>query len=213
MKIKGFKDTIKWYDKNAKYYAKATLSDNATDQINEFLSNIPKGGKILDAGCGGGRDTNIFAEEGYNAVGIDISSGLLKEAKSRYPHIKFIKGDFLDLPFSNNTFAGVWAHASLVHLETVDDVEKALSEFRRVLKQGGTIHILVKAQKGKDKTAVVTDKLSKHNRFFQYFTKREIEGLLTKQEFRIIKMDQYKETDTNPKGRSEVEWILALAKK
>lgn len=213
MKIRGFRDTIKWYDKNAAKYAESTLATASLDQINEFLELIPKGGKVLDAGCGVGRDTNIFADKGYEAVGVDLSTGLLKEAKKRYHKVKFIKGNLLNLPFPENYFEGVWAHASLLHLETVEDVKRAITEFKRVLKEKGTLHILVKAQTGVQKTAVVSDSISKHDRFFQYFTKDEMNNLLIKGGFGVVKLEQYRESERNPKGRPEVEWILGLAKK
>lgn len=213
MKIKGFKDTIRWYDKNAAQYAKTALEHAAYDQILEFLNLIPRGGKILDAGCGSGRDTSIFVEKGYEAVGIDLSVGLLNEAKKSYPKVDFIKGNLLDLPFSDQYFDGVWVHTSLLHFETVGEVKKALGEFKKVLKEKGILHVLVKSQTGNQKTAVVSDAYSKHDRFFQYFTKEELDTLLKEAGFRILKIEQYKELDRDPKGRPEVEFILALAQK
>lgn len=213
MKIKGFKDTIDWYNDNASQYAQSTKNRASIDDLNEFATKIPKGGKVLDAGCASGRDTKLLSEKGLESIGIDLSKGLLKIARTTYPNLKFVEGNFLDLPFEDSYFDGIWAHASLLHLETVNEVNKAIKEFYRVMKTGGTIHIQVKAQTGKEKTAVVSDSLSKHDRFFQYFTKSEIKKLLTKNNFDIIKLQQYKEIDKRLNGRPEVEWILALARK
>jgi len=75
------------------------------------------------------------------------------------------------------------------------------------------LHILVKAQIGKEKTAIVKDKLSNHERFFQYFTQTELKLLLTKAQFKILKIEQYNESQKRKAGRGEVEWILVLARK
>jgi ubiquinone/menaquinone biosynthesis C-methylase UbiE len=213
MDIKGFEDTIGWYDKNAEKYANSTEQHASPEQIKEFVDSLPSNAKVLDAGCGGGRDTKLLQEAGTNTTGLDLSSGLINEAKKRHPEINFVQGSFLELPFDDSSFDGVWAHASLLHLEKVEDVKKALSEFNRVLNPNGVLHILVKAQTGDEKTAVVSDSLSGHDRFFQYFTQEELQRLLQEQGFESTKIEQYKETDKSPQGRPEVEWILSLSKK
>jgi len=72
---------------------------------------------------------------------------------------------------------------------------------------------LVKTQAGAKKTAIVKDKLSNHERFFRYFTKKEMKALLTENGFSIIQIEQYKEIERIPHGRPEVELTWALAKK
>src|SRR5579859_2041110 len=138
----GFKETIDWYNANAAQYADATEHTFSLDQIDEFVSLLPKDGRVLDAGCGAGRDTHLLAERGLSVVGLDLSHGLLEEAKKRYPACEFREGSFLGIPYENSMFDGIWAQASLVHLETIRDVEKAMSEFGRVLKVGGILHVL-----------------------------------------------------------------------
>jgi len=213
IKVRSFTDTIRWYNENAKKYAKTTEEYPSPEQIEEFVSLLSPGNKILDAGCGGGRDTKLLHDKGLDSIGLDLSSGLIKVARKKYPNINFVEGSFLDLPFGNDSFDGIWAHASLLHLETVGDVKKALSEFQRVLKPNGVMHTLVKAQTGLEKTAIVSDRTSGHERFFQYFTQDEIATLLREAGFAEIKTEQYRETDRNPNGRPEVEWILTLSKK
>ena len=213
MKIKGFEDTIRWYNKNAKFYADSIQNYSSPDEIDELVNLLPKKAKVLDAGCAAGRDTAVFAIRGMNPLGIDLSSNLIKIAKKRYPSIKFVQGNFLKLPFKNSYFQGVWAHASLLHLDSVKDVKKALSEFYRVLQKGGIIHVYVKAQTGRKKYAIVKDKLSKHDRFFQFFKRNELKKLIKNAGFKMIKIEQYNETEKNPKGRKEVEWIACLARK
>lgn len=213
MQIKGWKDTIDWYDQNAEQYSRSVMSLYPPKDMDEFVALLPQQAKILDAGCGPGRDTNLFAQKGFQAEGLDISKGLIEVARKQFPQLKFAMGNLVDLPYKDSSFDGVWANASLLHFETIEEVKKAISEFNRVLKSGGILHVLVKAQTGKDKTAVVTDSLSKHDRFFQYFILDEIQNLIKEAGFKVIKIEQNKETVRNPNGRPGVEWIRVLAKK
>lgn len=213
MKVQGLQDTITWYDKNAHIYAQATVSRAHPEQIDQFVAKLHTNAKVLDAGCGAGRDTDLLSQKGLQVIGTDLSQGLLEEAKKAYPRLTFVKGDLRELPFASNSFDGIWAHASLLHLETVEDVKQALSEFSRVIKKQGILHVFVKSQTGTEKTAVVSDTLSNHDRFFQYFTKEELQTLLENTGFTLVSMEQFRETDRSPHGRPEVEWILALARK
>lgn len=208
MKIKGFNDTIQWYNSNATLYANAIQNIPSKDQIDDFISHLPQDALILDAGCASGRDSKIIYDKGYKIIGIDLSTELIKIAESNYSNIQFIEGNFLQLPFKNNHFDGIWSHASLLHFESTVEVVKSLQEFYRVLKSGGVIHIFVKEKKDK-KFDIVTDSLSNHKRFFQYFTEGEITNYMKKTGFKIIKSIH----TLDPGGRKEVNWILILARK
>ncbi len=209
MEIKGFKDTIGWYDKNAEKYAESAEKVAPVHLVEKILSLLPKNPLILDAGCGSGRDSRLLTERGARVTGIDISFGLLNEAKKKNPGIAFVQGDLRELPMQSECFDGIWSHASLVHLETIADVEKVLTEFARVLKSGGVLNIYVKAQAGDEKTAVVKDSLSNHERFFRYYTEPELRDLATKAGF--IVEETYMEDDLH--GRSEVKWLALFARK
>jgi ubiquinone/menaquinone biosynthesis C-methylase UbiE len=124
--------------------------------------------------------------------------------------MQFQHADFIELPFEDGFFDGVWAYASLVHLETIAEVEKALQEFYRVLKTEGILHILVKQQMDEKKTSVITDALSHHDRFFRWFTKDEVQELVEKNGFVPLSLvDNY----PDGAGRQEVKWIYTFAKK
>jgi ubiquinone/menaquinone biosynthesis C-methylase UbiE len=209
----SFESTIAWYDTHAAQYAEAGASYADPNHIRKFVEMVTPGGRVLDAGCGAGRDTVLLSEQGLHVVGLDISDGLLAYARHRFPELEFVHGDLRKLQFGNESFDGVWSNTSIVHLETVEEVDQALSEMNRVLVTGGTLHIVVKSQTGKDKTAVVADKLSGHNRFFQYFTQDELHRLLVKAEFEIVSLEEYDETETIPHGRADVRIIWGLARK
>ena len=62
--------TIRFYDEHADDYVRATVGVDMQSLYEPFLSRIPKGGRILDAGCGSGRDSRAFLDRGYSVVSI-----------------------------------------------------------------------------------------------------------------------------------------------
>jgi ubiquinone/menaquinone biosynthesis C-methylase UbiE len=209
MKVEGLKDTIDWYDKNAEKYADSAEQVPPIELLEKFLSMLPQSPNVLDAGCGPGRDSRLLHEKGAVVTGVDISKGLLQEATKRSEGVTYVEGDITAMVFVDSIFDGVWSHASLVHLEAIEDVTKALSEFSRVLKSGGVLHVFVKAQTGNEKTAVVSDALSNHDRFFRYYTEQELRELVANAGFE----DMDTSVLPDPHGRSEVTWIALFAKK
>ncbi|MFA6007984.1 MAG: class I SAM-dependent methyltransferase [Candidatus Shapirobacteria bacterium] len=207
MKVVDSKSTIKWYDANAKDYALNSQPYLSKDLADRFIDLVGIDKTILDAGSAAGRDSGYFFSKGLNVVGVDLSDGLVKIAKEKYPKISFIKADFKKLPFNDNYFDGIWAHASLVHMDKVEDTQFAIEEFKRVLKKDGILYIYVKTSK--KETDIVSDKLSNHSRFFRYYSKKQIEGLITGLDFRILSS----EFDEDLAGRKEVRWVAIFAKK
>jgi len=208
---KSLINTIKWYENNADKYTKASNDLANMDLINKFSKlMVVNGAKILDAGCGPGRDSKVFSNLGFDVFGIDLSSNLLKIACERCPNVTFKKANLLSLPFLDGYFDGIWASASLLHLENVKEVETVLNEFCRVLKKGGILCVLVKQQMDVKKTSVVVDSLSNSKRFFQWFSKIEMKNLLKKAGFSIISL---KDNYPDLAGRNEVKWIVSFSKK
>ncbi|HWS48990.1 MAG TPA: class I SAM-dependent methyltransferase [Candidatus Methanoperedens sp.] len=212
-----YKQTLEWYEKNASQYSEKSKSNSTIDrnQLDDFVSYIKPGERILDAGCGSGRDTSILSDLGFNAIGVDVSENLLEEAKKSYPRVDFRKGDILNLDFEDNFFGGVWAHASIVHFETDKQVFTALSELIRVLEVGGILHLLVRA-KTKEKTEIRSDSISGgFGRFYRNFDREELEKYFKSNKIKLIKIQQYNESDldSNKRPGEGIEWILLLGKK
>ena len=180
--------------------------------MEEFIKYLPAGAKILDAGCGAGRDTEWLRAAGFNAVGIDVSTELIKNARQQFPSANFTIGDLLSIPFEENTFDGIWAHAAVVHFETSEQIATCIEELHRVLKRDGILHLLVRANTGK-KTEAKIDAISGGERFYWNFDETELDNLLSFRHFEIKKMMRYKESDLDPRKRPEdgIEWLLVLA--
>lgn len=97
-----------------------------------------KGERILDLAAGTGTSTQPFYEAGADAVACDFSPGMIEVGKKRYPHLTFIQGDALNLPFKDNEFDAVTMSFGL---RNVNDTLKALKELHRVTKPGGRMVI------------------------------------------------------------------------
>ena len=111
-----------------------------------FTADEVRGKSVLDAGCGTGIFSIIFANKGAGQVtGIDISEGSLQTARSLkdkagLTNTRFQIEDMLQLPFADESFDIVWAWGTVHH--TTDPV-RAIQELIRVLKKGGFILLAV----------------------------------------------------------------------
>lgn len=105
-----------------------------------FANSLEPGSRILDAGCGPGRDLARFAALGHHPVGVDLNADFVAAAKKHGPAQV---ADLRDLPFAADTFDGIWACASLVHLPEREAII-ALRELVRVAKPGSPVTVSVK---------------------------------------------------------------------
>lgn len=134
--------TKDYYNKNAQEFFNQTVKADMSELYNIFLKNLPYNkGKILDLGCGSGRDSKYFLENGFELVAMDISEELGKRA-SEYIGQKVIIQDMRELNYQDE-FIGVWACASLLHLDENEIVE-TLKKIFKSLKRDGIVYISFK---------------------------------------------------------------------
>src|SRR5436305_3336547 len=95
-------------------------------------------GLICDLGCGPGHVSEYLSRFNANVIGLDLSSGILKEARARHSELIFLQGDMLDLPFAAAKLAGTVAFYSIIHFDN-NQVARAFAEMARVLKAGGLV--------------------------------------------------------------------------
>jgi 2-polyprenyl-3-methyl-5-hydroxy-6-metoxy-1,4-benzoquinol methylase len=107
-------DTVKYYDDNAREYCSQTVNVDMEPLYSTFLELVPRGGRILDAGCGSGRDTRYFMGRGYAVEAFDASL-MMCNCASRLTGIAVIQMSFDDIEYDAE-FDGIWACASLVHV-------------------------------------------------------------------------------------------------
>ncbi len=107
-----------YYDENFQIFIDTTLNIDMTSLYSPFCVHLKKNARILDIGCGPGRDIKYFIENGYTAVGIEPSKSLANYALD-YTGSSIFEGT-LDSFSSDDKFDGVWACASLLHIKTSD---------------------------------------------------------------------------------------------
>ncbi len=172
------KATIKYYDTHAPDWVKShEIDPNFWGQeIARFHQLLPTG-KILDVGCGGGRDGALLIPLGYEYKGIDASQKMLEEAKARLPKATFLPVDMTKPFFPNNFFDGFWASASLLHIKKID-IYKVLHNLREITRIDGIGFISIKEGHG--------EKMESDGRFFAYYQQDEFNQILKDTAFEVI---------------------------
>ena len=97
------------------------------------------GGRICDMGCGPGQVAHYLHQRGADACGIDLSPAMAGCAARLFPEISFQQGDMLALKgVPEGAFGGIAAFYSIIHISRQDMV-RALTELKRVLRPGGEL--------------------------------------------------------------------------
>lgn len=195
-------DNIPLYDKYARVYAENTNLKLLQFQLNKFISMLKKKAKILDVGCGCGRDAEYFKSEGFSVIGIDLSEGMLNEAKNKVKDAELIKMDMRKLDFKKNTFNGIWCVASLLEIQK-NEVVQVLKEFNKVLKKEGILFISTKEGEGEQSSR--KEIYGNEPKFYSFYKQTELEDLLKDNGFEIIH-SIVSETDG-------IKWVEIFAKK
>jgi HKD family nuclease len=137
--------TVNYYDTNAKLFYADTVGVDMSELHNRFLSQLPVGGLILDAGCGSGRDTKAFLNLGFRVNSFDASSELAlfaTELTGQHVAIRtFAQVDEVAC------YDGIWACASLLHLPE-REISTAFHQLWRALKPGGLLYVSFKTGEG-----------------------------------------------------------------
>jgi SAM-dependent methyltransferase len=120
-----------------------THGPKMADPVQRFASSLPVPARILDAGCGPGRDLARFTAYGHRPHGVDLNAAFVARANASAPTTQ---GDLRDIGslFPAGTFDGIWACASLVHLSETE-TEDVLRQFARLLRPAGRLYACVKA--------------------------------------------------------------------
>jgi len=171
------------YDKIAVSYAQEFGRPN--EHLAEFLSMLPKSGKILDAGCGTGADADYMASRGFKVIGVDLSGEMVRLARKSYPGADFKIMDMRRLRFGPKSFSGILSAYSIIHLPK-KDVPGMLKKFHGLLKPGGVLYVAV--QEGQSREIMATEPFKPDEKMFlNIFSRPEITSLIEHAGFSIIK--------------------------
>lgn len=156
-------NTLDYYNKNSEEYFNSTLNVDMTNTYKAFLKLLPKGGKILDLGCGSGRDSMNFMKLGYEVIAVDGAKKLAKKASVLLGK-EVIVSTFEELELKEK-FHGIWACASLLHIKR-EDLKIVLNNLYNNLEDNGVFYMSFKY----GEKEYVDDK----NRYFNCFTDESI---------------------------------------
>jgi SAM-dependent methyltransferase len=104
--------------------------------LDELAKRVGDLGPICDMGCGPGQIARYLHDNGASALGVDLSAEMVKVARELSPEIEFHQGDMMALDFEDNSWGGIAAFYSIIHIPKSKIVD-TLGEFLRVLRPGG----------------------------------------------------------------------------
>lgn len=192
-------EIINYYNNNAKEFIDRTINIDMGICQNKFMSLLKQGACILDAGCGSGRDSKFFKEHGFNVTAIDASSEMCRLA-SEYTGLLVECISFNEIEY-NNKFDGIWACASLLHIEK-NKLPELLKKFNKALKPGGVMYASFKYGNTEEKRL---------GRFFSDYSLDEIQKVFLQDGLFILE-ESFKTEDARPDYKDK-PWVNIIVKK
>ena len=133
-------DTVAYYNRNAARFAADTADLDMSALYDQFLRYLPPCGRILDAGCGVGRDALAFAKRGYSVVAFDAAAEMVRLARERVGSRAEVRHMRFDDVAWREEFDGIWACASLLHVPTTD-FPGVVRKLAAALRIGGALYL------------------------------------------------------------------------
>ena len=192
-------ETIEYYNKNAEAFRDNTLNVVFTETQEKFREYLKPGARILDFGCGSGRDTKYFLNRGFQTEATDGSAELVKIA-SEYTGIQVKQMLFQELD-ENNIYDGIWACSSILHL-TRGELTDVLKKIAGALVSRGVVYTSFKYG---------TEETERNGRYFTDMTEDKIKRLLDIVGLFLIE-DMWITSDVRP-GREDEKWLNLILRK
>lgn len=190
--------TLKYYNENCNQFVDSTLAVDMSLLRSRFLDHVKKQGRILDLGCGSGRDSLSFIQQGYAVTAVDGSAELCAAA-SRLINQPVLQLRFQELSFENE-FDGIWACSSLLHV-AFSELPDVFKKLYKALKADGILYLSFKYG---------TFEGERNGRFFTDCDEHRLQALLhASGGFQLV--EQWITEDARP-DRNE-RWLNALCKK
>jgi cyclopropane fatty-acyl-phospholipid synthase-like methyltransferase len=171
--------------------------------VAELEARLREGTRVLDLGCGDGSKTKRLAER-FDVVGVDISEEQLRLARSKVPAATLVRADFAELDFPADTFDGVTALYSAMHVPR-DDHADLFARIRRWLKPGGLFLASLSHVGGEDRT----DEWLGVEMFFSGFDADTNRALVREAGFELLADEVVWMWEPEPEGETAFLWVLA----
>jgi 2-polyprenyl-3-methyl-5-hydroxy-6-metoxy-1,4-benzoquinol methylase len=140
-------DTLAFYDREAAKYASRAKPER-NKRLEAFMASLAKGAKILELGCGGGRDSEAMIRAGFDVTPTDGSVGLAREAEKRLGRpVRILRFEDLD---DQGVYDAVWANACLLHVPE-DRLGDVLAKIHKAMRRGGRFYASFKKGDGGDR--------------------------------------------------------------
>jgi len=189
-------ETIKYYDENAEKFLGDTVDANISEIAERFVARLPKGARILDWGCGSGRDSLAFLKAGFEVVPVDLSKEMAKAAE-RLTGLSVRNESFEELS-DIEAFDGIWACSSLLHVRKAS-LPEVLDSACKALKTGGCLYVSFKYG---DYEGL------RNGRHFTDLTEQSLASVL--EEGTGLKVDECWITGDVRPGRGSEKWLNAI---
>lgn len=174
--------------------------------LTRFVAQTKGKGPVCDMGCGPGHIADFLHQQGASVFGIDLSPGMVEQARQMNPHIEFREGNMLALEDEAEAWAGIVAFYSIIHIPK-DKVTKALREMSRVLKPGGLL--LLSFHVGDEVRHFDELRGFQVNMDFIFFQRAEMEGYLQAVGFAIIETIERGPYSEDVEAQTQRAYVLA----
>jgi SAM-dependent methyltransferase len=179
--------TLNSYEASAFLYAKNTTDLHPKEEAQKFVSRLPNGAKIIDIGCGPGRDAKVFSGFDLEVVGVDFSAKMIELAKQNASSCSFHVMDVEKLTFAPESFHGIWANCVLLHVPK-QNIPSILDKMRIILKPKGVLYLSVK-QSHIDESFRADDRYGGLEKYWSFYEPDDIVQLLDEAKFQIVDME------------------------
>ena len=192
--------TLSFYDDFAPTFVASGVGGTSR-HLAGFLDVLGAGSRILELGCGAGRDAQAMMAAGHHVDPTDGSSSIARKAEAllQIP-VRVMRFEQLD---AVNEYDAVWANASLLHVPR-PELPSILSRVCRTLKPGGLHHATYKAGglEGRDS----------HGRYFNYMNRDElIEAYTSSDRWNIVSVSDF--TGGGFDRGAQGPWVAIMAKR
>jgi SAM-dependent methyltransferase len=191
--------TVEFYNDQADEFFKSTINVDMSDIYSKFLSHLPSKSLILDAGCGSGRDSKYFTDNGFKVTSFDASTELCR-LSSKYLNKKVHCYRFDEISYQNQ-FNGIWACASLLHLSNKELII-AMKKLTYSLRANGIIYCSFKRGVG--------EKII-NGRYFNFQNIQSFQKLIANTP-ELNMLSNWESTDNRKDRKSEV-WFNAILRR
>jgi 2-polyprenyl-3-methyl-5-hydroxy-6-metoxy-1,4-benzoquinol methylase len=192
--------TLAYYNTNAPEVA-ARYEQVSSIAVARFESTFTKGSKLLDIGCGSGRDLALLARMGFDVYGVDPSAEFIQLAQHTHPELEgrlSVSGlPELGIPFGGS-FDGVVCYGVLMHLNQ-EVLVRSVKSLRACLKIGGRVIIAIATKK----PGIDTQHRDEEGRLFRLHRGEDLQSLFASNGFELIEQwsNQYNIDETG------IEWL------